>query len=238
MTMTTKGLAAPSTMWLLQTLSIACLYPSVFGFVPSPKRYQTCLSATSTGGESSQWLNCGLLISSWSDGVLPNPEALEFLKKGLACSLLSELQRNAENSVESSVIFSPCCGPDTEALTNMELVDKTLESVQQDPTAINEWLDRLDTPIDIKVLYIPTALYALRADSTNSPGKQRQRARADGKKRRTHVVETIQKLFRDKVNVLAVTLDLDDGSIKQPQGSDDENDFPNVRRTLVACHTS
>ncbi len=85
----------------------------------------------------------------------------------------------------------------------------------------------------IKVLYIPTAMYALRKNSENTPGKQRQRARADGKKRRDKIVQCLNTMFQDDndnslLNTLTVTLDLDDGSIKQPnaQGSrfDDYNE--------------
>jgi len=161
-----------------------------------------------------------------------NPDAQAFLRKRLACSLLADLQRNAEASVESSVIQSPCCGPDTEALHNMESVDKTIADIQQDPSAIDIWLQQLNTPMNLKILYIPTAMYALRADSANTPGKQRQRARADGKKRRTQVVECIQEMFPDKINVLTVTLDLDDGSVKQPEGSNNANDFPQVSKRI------
>ncbi len=174
------------------------------------------------------WLNCGLLISSWTDGVANNPQALQFLKKSLACSLLSDLQQNVEKAVEKSVIQSPCCGPDTDALGKMETVDEILATIQNDPTAnIDDLLQQLnDAPMNVRVLYIPTAMYALRADSNNTPGKQRQRARADGKKRRTQVVNTIQKLFsKHAVSVSTITLDLDDGSVKQPEGF---SDFPQV----------
>jgi len=87
--------------------------------------------------------------------------------------------------------------------------------------------------MELKVLYIPTAMYAIRADSENTPGKQRQRARADGKKKRDQVVQYIQEMFSaspvgENLNILAVTLDLDDGSIKQPTstGSADSKSFP------------
>ena len=46
----------------------------------------------------------------------------------------------------------------------------------------------------LRILYIPTAMYALQPKSTNTPGKQRQRARADGKQRRDHIIEYIQNL--------------------------------------------
>ena len=225
-------------MRLFQTFCIASLPLHAIGFTALPRQhcaFQTVLSSirSSSGVEDEssghqRWLNCGLLLSSWTDGVVNNPEAKAFLKKGLVCSLLADLQRNAEASVESSVLQSPCCGPDTEALQNMESVDATLARIQKDPNAIQEWLEHLNHNLNLRVLYIPTAMYALRADSTNTPGKQRQRARADGKKRRAQVVECIQGMFPENVNVITITLDLDDGSVKQPEGSDNASDFPKV----------
>jgi hypothetical protein len=172
-------------------------------------------------------LTCGLLISSWSDGVLQNPQAQAFLKKGLATSLLSGLQRKAEAAVETSVTFSPCNGPNADALTMMESIDKTIDRIQQDGAYLDEWLEQMEpNTLNLKLVYIPSAMYAVRADSDNTPGKQRQRARADGKKRRTQVIQTIRQLFFEKINVLAVTLDLDDGSVKQPEGSEQQKHFP------------
>jgi hypothetical protein len=103
-------------------------------------------------------------------------------------------------------------------------------------------------------------MYALQSDSSSTPGKQRQRARADGKKRRDAIVEYIQQLkilgnegtliyihliqldepiilvvlivytvYHHRlldVQILAITLDLDDGSLKQPYGSNDLQMFP------------
>lgn len=93
----------------------------------------------------------------------------------------------------------------------------------------------------IKVLYIPTAMYALDKRSSNTPGKQRQRARADGKKRRDKVVELVNTLLstphdkddnnfdnnqRQQIDVVTITLDIHDGSLKQPAGSDNTSLFP------------
>jgi hypothetical protein len=110
----------------------------------------------------------------------------------------------------------------------MESIDKTIDRIQQDPDYIDEWLEQVEpNTLNLKLVYIPTALYAFRADSDNTPGKQRQRARADGKKRRTQVTQMISQLFVEKMNVLAVTLDLDDGSVRQPEGSEERGHFPN-----------
>jgi hypothetical protein len=71
-------------------------------------------------------------------------------------------------------------------------------------------------------------------ESKNTPGKQRQRARADGKKRRDKIVTFLeQNVLAGTVEVSVVTLDLDDGSVKQPQGP--ETDFPTSgREALIA----
>lgn len=59
-------------------------------------------------------------------------------------------------------------------------------------------------PLELRIVYIPTAMYALRSDSKNTPGKQRQRARADGKKRRNGLVSTVEKLLGDGGELLLV----------------------------------
>mmetsp|Transcript_4418 Transcript_4418/g.12247 ORF Transcript_4418/g.12247 Transcript_4418/m.12247 type:complete len:246 (-) Transcript_4418:342-1079(-) len=78
----------------------------------------------------------------------------------------------------------------------------------------------------IRLAYIPTAMYALRPDSNNTPGKQRQRARADAKKRRNNIVALLQQIINknddddddgEEWDIQAVTIDLDDDSVKQGQ---------------------
>jgi len=82
--------------------------------------------------------------------------------------------------------------------------------------------------LDLRVLYIPTAMYSLRPGSTSTPGKQRGRNRADGKKRRTEIlrllagqletfVDTSSCSKNDVFAVRTVTMDFDDGSVKQPE---------------------
>jgi len=111
-----------------------------------------------------------------------------------------------------------------------------------------------DAVLNVRILYIPTASYALNPQSSNTPGKQRQRARADGKKRRTQLLNLLEDLLsskddenennsgtdglspdengsdprrrRRRINLLSTTLDLDDGSLKQPVGSANAALFP------------
>lgn len=172
------------------------------------------------------WASRALLISSFTDGIVQSPPAQEFLQQSLVASLVSERQQEAENAVESSVLQSPCCGPDLDALDELDTADEVAKSIQQHPDQIENVLEQLKDGT-LRFLYVPTAMYALRADSNNTPGKQRQRARADGKKRRNQIVKHLNKLLPG-VQILTVTLDLDDGSIKQPDGSDDSSDFPKV----------
>ena len=184
------------------------------------------------------WLTTGLLISSFSDGIKPNPDAQDFLLRGLVKAMLTEKQRKAENSVHNSAIQSPCCGPDISALNSLETADNALATLEeQHQSTSTSWSNLVESlllddegndELELRFLYIPTAMYALRADSQNTPGKQRQRARADGKKRRNEIVELIKDQLGEKVSVLAVTLDFDDGSVKQPEGSEDKRRFPTV----------
>ena len=67
----------------------------------------------------------------------------------------------------------------------------------------------------VRLCYVPTASYALRSSSENSPGVQRQRARRDGKSKRDRIVG----LFGGPERCDAVTLDLWDASVKHVVGS-------------------
>lgn len=182
---------------------------------------------------SSSWIREGLLLSSFTDGLAPNPAARACLQRGLVRVLLQEKQRTAETTLASSVVTSPCCGPNTDALGNLESVDWALERLASSEIGSNplEVLrDVTDSPfyttassvkdqqLELRMVYIPTAMYALRPESNNTPGKQRQRARADGKKRRNEIVKLLQEELPG-IPIRAVTLDFDDESVKQPEST-------------------
>jgi len=198
------------------------------------------------GSDSKCWASHALLISSLSDGIIPNEAARSFLRYSLVNTLLREHIAKKEDNLKSSVEFSPCNGPNIDALTNLESVDQVYERGQQfsaddfdaNVQSVDSWaMDALEHLIsdtncnsNVRVLYIPTAMYALNPKSSNTPGKQRQRARADGKKRRTQLLKLLGELLPSsdemQFNLLATTLDLDDGSLKQPVGSEDSTLFP------------
>ena len=184
------------------------------------------------------WASHALLFSSLSDGIIPNNGARSFLRYSLVNSLLSEKITQSEDSLESSVKFSPCNGPDIQSLNSLEYIDELYNGGQRfssddfvDDTNGNEvdsWAtkslkyllsDEMKEDINVRVLYIPTASYALNPNSSNTPGKQRQRARADGKKRRTQLLNLLDEVLssssinedESQFKLLATTLDLDDG---------------------------
>ena len=161
-----------------------------------------------------------LLIPSFSDGVVESPPAKAFLKLGIAKALASERSRKVEGQVRESVLFSPCAGPSIDLLNTLEDMDNAVASLsppggEESATPMDasemerrasDFLsmlskaaassDKDDEPAcHCRILYIPTAMYALNPESKNTPGKQRQRARADGKKRRNLVVKTIEDLL-------------------------------------------
>lgn len=173
--------------------------------------------------ENSAWANHALLISSFSDGVSNSEDAINFMRNSIVKSMLMKEQRRCEQQVEDSVVVSPCNGPDINAIEAMENIDEALKSSPDD--SLNSMLQNIQDPT-IRLLYIPTAMYAFRKESTRSPGKQRSRARADGKKRRNQIVHLFNDIFSNAVNVEAVTLDFHDGSIRHPEGSDDKDSFP------------
>jgi hypothetical protein len=225
----------PLSKMTASTLYFLLATPSTRGYsVPAKRRLSRLLTRASSSSSSQsfsseeaeqQWANWALLISSFAEGLLPNRQAKRFLRKGLVRSLLVEDQRVAEGAVKNSAEHSPCCGPDLDLVDLLSEVDSALEEQEREahpnPAVLLE-----GNPHVLRVVYIPTAMYALRPQSTNSPGVQRQRARADGKKRRNQIVELLQGLMGSNVVVQVVTLDLDDGSVKQPEGSADPSVFP------------
>ena len=219
----------------------------------------TATATASSNPSSPPFARHGLLISSFSDGVLASPPALSYLRLGLARSLAADLARRSEGGVRSSALHSPCNGPDVDALGRLEGADAAAAAAaaaaaeggtagDRDQAAGMALRAVLDAEAGAggaarprcRVLYVPTAMYALRADSSSSKGKQRQRARADGKKRRNQVVAAVEGLLRGgegeacPFDVLACTLDLDDSSIKQPAGAEgDAAAFPRDGREAL-----
>jgi Peptidase family S51 len=207
--------------------------------------------------ESSDWImKHGMLFSSFSDGVVRNQEAHAALRRGLVGAALRRMQHDVESQVQQSVLHSPCAGPNVQLLNRLDLLDRAvskLETCMNDPIEAlhqclcdleeeeNQWAPRKQEStteasakgrsVALRFVYVPTAMYALRRDSANTAGKQRQRARADAKKRRDDICDLILSLFqqdpsthfdssqhriRIDVSLQVVTLDWDDGSLKQP----------------------
>lgn len=162
--------------------------------------------------EDTPWAKHALLISSFTDGIVASPDAGAFLKYCVANVLLLEQVRRAETSVRDSVIASPCNGPNIEAFNSLEVLDQIKEKESDKGNNYDETADQILQSLmieqqkgkshsinTIRLLYIPTAAYALNPHSSNTPGKQRQRARADGKKRRNQVVQHLEELLTPHV---------------------------------------
>eukprot|EP00984_Skeletonema_dohrnii_P027969 scaffold17737_cov80-Skeletonema_dohrnii-CCMP3373.AAC.1 len=166
--------------------------------VESVETSSDLVESSSTPSSNSRWATNALLFSSWTDGIVPNDAAKSFLRYSIVNKLLQDHIVDKEVGLETSVKFSPCNGPDVEKLNNLEAADSLRDRGKQfafdafDATVRNEvdsWaketLQYCSTEtgeVTVKLLYIPTAMYALNPQSSNTPGKQRQRARADGKK--------------------------------------------------------
>lgn len=201
---------------------------------------------SSSPSSNSRWATNALLFSSWTDGIVPNPTAKSFLRYSIVNILLRDHIAEKEVSLETSVKFSPCNGPNVDVLSDLESADNLSERGKQFAfetfdaavtTEVDSWatetLQYISTTetgeVTVKLLYIPTAMYALSPQSSNTPGKQRQRARADGKKRRTQVLNLLETLLSvdgsENLSMQTITLDLDDDSVKQPEGPDNSQ-FP------------
>jgi len=165
------------------------------------------VSLASPSSQSS-WAKNALLISSFTAGIVKSPDAQSFLLYSLASSLLSEQVRQAEASFRDSVMASPCNGPEIDAFNSLETYDRVKASIsktcigsssdyQQSAQVILQSFSATEAvQQNIRLLYIPTAMYALNPNSSNTPGKQRQRARADGKTRRNQVVDHVKELLQ------------------------------------------
>ena len=252
---------------LIMVASVGCLFTTfqlAVSFLPQEPLYSSRILRQSTGVtktflsstaecetdgatvvESSSlsqqtWLNKGLLLSSFTDGLKTNPPALDWLMNALVETLWSEEQETTQAALKESNLASPCNGPDPVLLGQLEDTDSAVEGMQQQSSS--DWKKQLaqlcetkrartgeNQAIDLRVLYIPTAMYALRPGSTSTPGKQRGRNRADGKKRRNEILRMLEGQLQDFLDnsdanskdslftVRTVTMDFDDASVKQPE---------------------
>ncbi len=213
--------------------------PSVYSFTcnRSFRVIRRSLSRFSTSllAEDDEWeLSHGLLLSSFTDGLRNNVVAQEVLRRGLIRTLVLEAVRHVESIVQQSATFSPCCGPtNVAAWSCLEQLDEAISKLDDDiddPLEVfwncfteKDYASLLPNTV-LRVAYVPTAMYALRPESQNTSGKQRQRARADAKQRRDELFRLLQELMTHSqhdsmIPVQICTVDWDDGSVKQPQQS-------------------
>jgi len=239
---------------------------------PATSEPEQPASTSSTTTAGTHWMDRGMMLSSFSDGILPNPKARRLLGWGVVRSWLMQIQRRVEGRIADSVKFSPCAGPtDVPALNQLELVDEAVRLAEEQllqlvgitnkdidgaedstsaTTTTTQQLRQLlkelfeenggkgiddddddstdnEMLFEVRFAYAPTALYALRSDSNNTPGRQRQRARADGKQRRDLVARLLREELssllqlplplRRRMTLSIATIDFDDGSVKQTE---------------------
>lgn len=204
------------TVTTRQTLSTVIVSASETGTVPTATTTSICTSddadssTTTTSTLTPLWLDKGLILSSFTDGLKANPTAVDWLMNALVESLWEEEQHEAEIALKESNLASPCNGPDPVLLHRLEETDK-----HRNVGGGSDWKKNLQLLCDTKnndndnandnavirlrFLYIPTAMYALRPGSTSKPGKQRGRNRADGKKRRNEILRLLQDQLEEFV---------------------------------------
>jgi peptidase E len=174
----------------------------------SSTRSASLVPLYSQQGDSPPWMTEGFLISSFTDGLKNNKEAQDILRLGLEKAIHQQAIAETERELANSVRASPCNGPNIQLLEQLEDLEK---GMQRNDATSSSSRQRL------RVLFIPTAMYALRLDSTRTPGQQRQRARADAKQRRDEICTMLSRLLVDIDDIHAITVDLADGSVKQPE---------------------
>lgn len=169
-----------------------------------------------------------MMISSFTDGLKTNQKGKDYLRNELTHILLKEYQQSMEQSVQKSVMFSPCNGPDISMLDQLESIDTTIQrlSLKSSSSSESDTNDRDDNNETngmkpelppLRFLFIPTAMYALRPDSKKSPGLQRKRSRADAKQRRDDIVRFLrEEIVPANQDIHVVTMDFHDSSVKHP----------------------
>ena len=216
----------------LKSLSLRNPRNNLFTF---QQRFSTSISSVadfdvlSTSSTSSSYIQAhrALLISSFTDGVQKSRKAQEFLRSSLlSCMVQQEVLR-----LEQAV-----------ARQALEVADQQLSILKKttDSSTILTMDDNVNNHADrgcaLRFIYIPTARYALKSNSTDTPGKQRLRAEAEARERRLQIVTTLTSIFsqqENEIRIHSVTLDLDDGSIKHPEGSKHPNDFPKTGKQAL-----
>jgi hypothetical protein len=146
---------------------------------------------------------------------------------GPDAQVLSRLEV-VDRALEGLVLAAGAGGSDDERIAASDLAADTVGSILEEcfsqPTTRTSTKSAQGGLLSVRVVYVPTAMYALRKDSTSTAGKQRQRARSDAKKRRDEVCGLISDLLsfgdsghrtsRKAISIDAVTLDWADGSLK------------------------
>jgi hypothetical protein len=268
-------LVAFGLAWCLLLVTSSEAFGSTTGIQHQPAKLQltsSLFSAASDAEPRQPWLDKGLLLSSFTDGLQSNPQAQDWLCDALVENLWKEEQQSIETSLSNSNEFIPCNGPDIATWEQLESIDKTMQELYFKDTvssgkstavitSSHSWRQSLELlqqqqstvteqPLELRIVYIPTALYAPRMDSHNTPGKQRQRARVDGKKRRDAFVQMLKERLIDYDNtddnntdddktivISTVTLDFEDGSVKQAESttttSSDNVQFPKSGREAM-----
>jgi peptidase E len=158
------------------------------------------------------WMSEGFLMSSFTDGLKNNQKAQHILRQGLTRAMLQQAIAETELALADSVRASPCNGPNVQWLEQLEDLDQGKLPLRQ--RRGNQTTEPL---LPLRILFLPTAMYAQRLDSSQTLGKQRQRARADAKQRRDDIFEMIANLGIDNVEIHGITVDLADGSVKHPE---------------------
>lgn len=181
----------------------------------------------------------GMMISSYTDGLKNNDIAKEFLRCHLLRILLQETLNQTEYQMKQSLIYSPCNGPNIQYMNIIEQIDNMIEQLDNIVQILNHnhttssynnntlyiiyetiqqsMIDIKDILPPLRFIYIPTALYAIRYESNNTIGKQKQRFRVDAKQRRDNIVQLLYELLVSFYipSIHSITFDLDDDSIKQ-----------------------
>ena len=87
---------------------------------------QQVANAEATSSTNTNYMNYGILVSSFTDGMA-SPSTQQFFKYSLASLLTMDAVQQTQRDIEETTKFSPCQGPDIDLLNRLEWGDALLE---------------------------------------------------------------------------------------------------------------
>ena len=154
------------------------------------------------------------------------------------------MDQEASRLNQTFALSSPCQGQDPVAPQALDMADRQVPINDKGRTLLSElFIDNSNRTSNgggvLRFIYVPTARYAMKSNTTDTPDTQRQRAQTEAKKRRSQIITMLSSIFfepefqENQIRIHSVNLDFDDGSIEDREGSLNESDFPKTGKEAL-----